>query len=58
MQLLSCSFSFMACQQSLKELCPIFFVAHCSVSQKNLAHLRQASIFIPRYLYQSLLQFN
>jgi len=57
-QLLSISFSLMTCEQSLKILCPIFPVGQRSISQKNLTHLREAAIFILRYLYQSLLQLS
>jgi len=42
----------------MKKFGPIFLVRQRPVSQKNLTHLREASIFILRYLYQSLLQFS
>jgi hypothetical protein len=48
---------FVADEQSLKELCSILFVGKNPVPEKDLAHLREASIFILRNMYQSLLQF-
>ena len=55
-QLLLLNLFFMACEYSLKKLCSIFSVGRSAFPQKNLAHLSEASIFILRNLYQSLLQ--